>query len=77
MKEIEKGIEEADTFIAIVSAEWIVSKACKDELEIAVKNGKRLIPVVPFDIQWDSVPAELSHLNYVFFRESDEFAAAN
>ena len=76
MKEIEKGIEEADAFVAIVSAEWISSKICKDELDLAIKNGKRLIPVVPFEITWDDVPAELSHLNYIFFREGDEFDTA-
>ena len=42
MKEIEKGIEEADTFLAIVSTDWILSKVCLDELNVAVKNGKRV-----------------------------------
>jgi len=55
MLEIEKGIEEADTFLAIVTPDWISSKICIDELNIAVKNGKRLIPVVPSDIVWDDL----------------------
>ena len=75
LKEIEKGIEEADTFLAIVSPEWISSKVCMDELDIAVKNGKRLIPVVPYEIDWNDVPPELSQLNYIFFRETDDFNA--
>ena len=73
MKEIEKGIEEADCFLAIVSTEWISSKVCREELEIAVRNGKRLIPVVPYDIVWKDVPQALAHLNFIFFRESAEF----
>lgn len=73
MKEIEKGIEEADTFLAIVSPDWISSKVCIEELDIAVKNGKRLIPVVPCDIEWDSVPATLAHLNFIFFTEAFDF----
>lgn len=73
MKEIEKGIEEADTFLAIVTPDWISSKVCIDELNIAVKNGKRLIPVVPCDIVWDSVPAALAQLNFIFFTESFDF----
>ena len=76
MKEIQKGIEEADTFIFIISPDSITSKVCKEELALAVKNGKRLIPVVASEIQWDEVPAELSHLNYIFFRESDDFDVA-
>ena len=75
LKEIEKGIEEADTFLAIVTPDWISSKICLDELDIAVKNGKRLIPVVPIEIKWNDAPPELSHINYIFFRETDDFNA--
>ena len=73
MMEIEKGIEEADTFLAIVSTDWISSKVCLDELNVAVKNGKRLIPVVPFDIVWNDVPPTLAHLNFIFFTEAFDF----
>jgi formylglycine-generating enzyme required for sulfatase activity len=73
LKEIEKGVEEADAFLAIVSTDWISSRNCIIELEYAVKNGKRLIPVVPHDIVWDDVPPELSHLNFIFFTEKFDF----
>ena len=73
MKEIEKGIEEADTFIAVVSNDWIASPVCIEELNIAVKNGKRLIPVVPYDIVWNDVPADLAKLNFIFFTENFDF----
>lgn len=73
MKEIEKGIEEADTFLAIVSPDWISSKVCLEELNIAVKNGKRLIPVVPCDIVWNEVPSTLAKLNFIFFTEAFDF----
>jgi formylglycine-generating enzyme required for sulfatase activity len=73
MNEIEKGIEEADAFLAIVSPDWISSKICLDELNMAVKNGKRLIPVVPVDIVWNEVPSTLAHLNFIFFTETVDF----
>jgi formylglycine-generating enzyme required for sulfatase activity len=73
MMEIEKGIEEADTFLAIVSPDWISSKVCLEELNVAVKNGKRLIPVVPCDIVWNDVPPSLAHLNFIFFTEAFDF----
>jgi formylglycine-generating enzyme required for sulfatase activity len=73
MKEIEKGIEEADTFLVIVSPDWISSKICLDELDIAVKNGKRLIPVVPCDIPWNDVPRPLAQLNFIFFTDAYDF----
>lgn len=73
MNEIQQAIEEADTFLAIVSTDWISSKVCKDELEIAVRNGKRLVPVIPEDIRWDDVPPALAQLNFIFFTGDQEF----
>ena len=73
MKEIEKGIEEADSFLAIVTPDWMSSRVCIDELNIAVKNGKRLIPVVPCDIAWNDVHPALAHLNFIFFTEAFDF----
>jgi len=73
MKEIEKGIEEADTFLAIVTPDWMASRVCIDELNIAVKNGKRLIPVVPCDIVWNDVHPAIAHLNFIFFTETFDF----
>jgi hypothetical protein len=75
-REIEKGIEEADTFIFLISPDSVISKVCKQEIEAAVKNGKRLIPLVVRDIKGDEAPTELSHLNWIFFREDDDFASA-
>ena len=75
MKEIEKSIEEAETFVAIVTTDWMASKICRDELEIAVKNGKRLIPVVPEEITWNDVPPALAQLNFVFFTGGYDFTA--
>jgi formylglycine-generating enzyme required for sulfatase activity len=72
-QQIQKGIEEADTFLFIISPDSVKSKVCSEELGIAVKNGKRLIPVVVKDVTRDERPPELSHLNYIFFRESDDF----
>jgi formylglycine-generating enzyme required for sulfatase activity len=71
-EEIQKGIEEADIFLFIISPDSIASDICKEELEIAVKNGKRLIPVVTHEITWEDAPPELSKLNYIFFRKTDD-----
>ena len=73
MSNIQSGIEEADTFLAIVTPDWITSKVCIDELELAVKNGKRLIPIVPFDINWNDVPPALAQLNFIFFTNDLNF----
>ena len=75
-QEIEKGIEEADIFLFFLSPDSVKSKVCNQEIAHAVKNGKRLIPIVVRDITSDEVPPEISHLNWMFFRKTDEFDLA-
>lgn len=70
---IGNGIEDADNFLAIVTPDWIISPICLEELNIAAKNGKRLIPVVPCELKWDDVPAVLGDLNFIFFTEAYDF----
>src|SRR6187431_2930276 len=72
-REIEKGIEEADVFIFLISPDSAKSKICGKEIDTAVKNAKRIIPLVTRDIKGDEAPQQLSHLNWIFFRESDDF----
>jgi len=75
-KEIEKGIEEADIFVFLISPDASKSEICKKEIDCAVKNGKRLIPLVVRDISGNDAPKQLSHLNWIFFRDTDDFNAA-
>ena len=72
-KEICKGIEEADNFLFLISPDSIHSKVCRQELEHAVKNGKRLIPIVIVDVKSEQVPPELGSLNWIFLRGDDDF----
>jgi WD40 repeat protein len=76
MRQIEKGIEEADTFVFILSPDSVISKVCKEEIEYAVKNGKRLIPIVARDVKGEEAPPALAHLNWLFFRATDDFDAS-
>jgi WD40 repeat protein len=73
MKKIEKGIEESDIFLFLVSPDSVKSKVCGDEIAHAAKNGKRLIPLIVRDVKSEKIPQELSHLNWIFFRERDNF----
>ena len=72
-KEIEKGIEEADIFLFLLSPDSCNSKVCKREIEHAAKHGKRLIPLVVRDIKAAASPPELGSLNWIFLRETDDF----
>src|SRR6266508_3173459 len=75
-KEIEKGIEEADIFLFLLSPDSTKSTVCKQEIEHAAKNGKRLIPVVVREVNAGEVPSELRSLNWIFFRDQDDFNTA-
>lgn len=77
MKEVEKGIEETDVFIFIVSPDSIRSEVCASELAHAIKNGKRVAPVVAREIDFKEAPPTLTHLNFIFFsRPQDNFEEA-
>ncbi len=77
MKEIQTGIEQADIFLFIVSPDAVRSDVCAQEVEHAVLNGKRLIPVIARDIETKDVPATITHLNWIFFsRPQDVYEIA-
>jgi len=75
-REIEKGIEEADAFLFLISPDSSSSKVCGMEIDDAVKNGKRIIPLMVRDIKGEETPKQLNHLNWIFFREQDDFDAS-
>ena len=67
---IENGIEEADAFLFLVSPDSAASKVCSDEIDHAVKNGKRILPVILRDTK-DTHP-EISKRNWIFCREGQD-----
>ena len=73
MKKIEKGIEESDVFLFLVSPDSVISKVCGEEIVHAAKNSKRLIPLIVRDVKSEELPQALSHLNWIFFRKKDNF----
>jgi hypothetical protein len=74
--EIEAGIEGSNTFIFIISPDSVQSKVCRDEIDHAIKSGKRFVPVLHRSVDDPTLtevmhPAINSH-NWVFFREEDD-----
>lgn len=75
--QIQKGIEEADCFIFLLSPDSARSEVCGREITHAVQNGKRLIPVTVRDVNPIDAPPVLAKLNWIFCREEkDVFDAA-
>jgi WD40 repeat protein len=75
-KQIQKGIETADGFLFLLSPDSITSDICNQEIEHAIKNGKRLIPLVVRDVNPKDVHPGLAKLNWIFFRVQDDFATS-
>jgi hypothetical protein len=75
-KEIEAGIEGADTFLFVVSPDSVSSVPCQNEINHAIKNNKQILPIVYreaddcFDKNNPAHQAINSH-NWLFFREND------
>lgn len=76
LAEVYEAIEQAGTFVFILSQQSAASDICSLEISHAVNNNKRLIPVVIDEIEPSRVTPELAALNWLFFREHDEFSQA-
>src|SRR5207253_10852124 len=55
MEEIYAAIEKANTFVYVLSPDSIASAVCSREVAHAIKNHKRLLPVVTRDVSADQV----------------------
>src|SRR4029453_625251 len=65
-----------NTFVFVISPDSVASQVCAEEVAHAVKHNKRLVPIVYRDVDAKCVPQSLSLLNWIFFRESDDFNGA-
>ena len=76
LREIYAAIEAAYTFVFVISPDSVSSEVCKQEVAHAVKYNKRIVPIVRRDVNAKAVPEPLGALNWIFFREKDEFDSA-
>jgi hypothetical protein len=75
-QEIYLGIEAANNFVFVISPHSIGSVVCAEELAHAIAQGKRLVPIVRQEVDYQAVHPELAKLNWIFFREQDDFNRA-
>ncbi|MGI0494436.1 CHASE2 domain-containing protein [Alkalinema pantanalense CENA528] len=72
-RSIQSGIEAANTFVFILSPDSVTSEVCGWEIEHAIQNNKRLVPVIYRDVDPQQVHPTLSALNWIFLRDQDDF----
>jgi WD40 repeat protein len=76
LQEISTAIEAAHAVVFVISPDSVRSEVCRQELELAVKHHKRLVPVVHREVDGKHVPDALRVLNWIFFRSNDDFDTA-
>jgi WD40 repeat protein len=80
-KEIQNGIDAANTFVFIITHDSLASDVCRREIEHAVSSNKRFVPILHRQPTQEEIsalnvhPAVNSH-NWVYFREEDNFNQA-
>jgi len=70
---IGEGIDSANAFVFVLSPESVASVECNAELDLALAANKRIVPVVRCHVDPASVRVEVASLNWLFFREGDDF----
>lgn len=73
---LREMIRSVDTLVVIITPGWIGSDLCNWELEEALRQNKRIIPLIHIEPTDTQPPADISKLNYIFFDERQSFGAA-
>jgi WD40 repeat protein len=67
------GIDAAKAFVAVLSADYVASEVCREELAHASEANKRVLPVLLSEVDRGATPDALLAPNWIFFRETDDF----
>lgn len=76
MREIVEAIDAAAAFVFVMSPDSLASPVCLQELDHAVRQNKRLVPLARRDAEPSSVPPPLARVNWIACRDRDDFSAA-
>jgi WD40 repeat protein len=73
---IEAGIESANAVVPVLTPDFAASAVCAEEVEHAVAQNKRLVPILRRDLDGATLREELNARNWIFFRDGDDFETA-
>jgi WD40 repeat protein len=68
---INQGIEGADNFVYLISLDSLKSEYCQQELNLALANNKRIIPLLVAETDLELIPLELKKLQFIDFTQSE------
>jgi len=71
-EEINKGIEQADNLLYLISPDSIQSKYCQTEWEYAFANNKRIIPLLIQETDLDQLSPQLRSLQFINFTDHED-----
>lgn len=75
--EIQRGIEAANAFVFIISPDSVRSEICRDEINYAVQNNKRIIPILHREVleiaDKNLMHPVISSHNWIFFEREASF----
>ncbi|MEO0985567.1 MAG: toll/interleukin-1 receptor domain-containing protein, partial [Cyanobacteria bacterium J06639_14] len=75
-EEITNGIRQATRFVYIISPDTIDSQYCTWEIDQALAQQKKLIPVLCREVDVNAVRSEIASLQFISFCGEDDFATA-
>jgi WD40 repeat protein len=73
---IERAIEAARAFVAVISPEQVASAVCARELDAAGAANKRVVPILRRDVDPAGLPPALARPNWILARGSDDLESA-
>jgi len=77
--EICAAIQAANTFVFIISRNSIGSPVCREEINLALENHKRIIPIAVDDLKPEAIrefAPDLPHINWIVFEKDHIFQLA-
>ncbi len=75
-EEICQAIENANVFMFIISKNSIGSSICRDEINLALKNHKRIIPIIVDNLKPEAIKEfvpDLPQFNWIIFHKDQLF----
>ncbi len=72
-QEIFTNIDSADYFIFVISPDSAGSRNCRTEIDHAVANNKRMIPILYRPVLDEAIPEDLGRFQRIDFGDNDNF----